>query len=410
MTAISTRRRYPKISLGKDGTWHAWVTVGTKPNGRPDQRHVNRRTEAEAEQRVDELLEQTRSNAVVVPGRAMTVASWLDLYLDTVAPRRCDPSTVTDYRSKCTHWVVPVIGRTRLDQLRPEQLDDVYLKMQRAGKADGSILKTHRILSRALEVAYRRSLVSRNVAKLIDSPTARPVEQSPLTQAEATAVLHAAAGRRGAARWSVALAMGLRQGEALGMRWSYVDFDRGELKVWWQLRRRAFVHGCGGACGRQRGGNCPQRHLPLRSGEHVLVDGYLLKEPKGKGRRMIPLPTELVEQLRAHRAGQQIDRVLADSLWTEHDLVFSTDRGAPIDPSDDYRMWKALLAAAGVRDARVHDARHTAATLLLAQGVDIRTVQEILGHSDVRVTQGYAHVSSDMARAAMQGMGASLLG
>jgi integrase len=405
------RNRYPTVSKGTDGQWHAYVTVGTKGNGRPDQRHVKRATRAEVEDRVDELLDQCRAGAVVKPGRGTTVEQWLTTYLDTVAPRRCDPSTVYDYRSKLRNWVFPVIGGTRVDRLKPDQLDDVYLRMARAGKADSSILKTHRILSRALEIAYRRGLVPRNVAKLIDAPTSKRVEITPLTEEEALAVLDAAAEgrRRNVARWSVGLALGLRQGEALGLRWPYVDLDAGEIRVWWQLHRRSFEHGCGGSCGKRRGGNCPARVLPLRSGEQVVHGGLILKEPKGKSKRTIPIPAELVAALVAHKEVQGLERQFAGGAYARHGFVFAHADGRPLDPGDDFDDWKGLLAAAGVRDARVHDGRHTAATLLLAQGVRAEVVQELLGHSDIRVTRGYSHVASAMARAATDGMGAALL-
>lgn len=407
---MSRRRNLPTARLGEDGQWHAWVTVGTKPNGRPDQRHVKRATREEAEDRVDELLDQKRAGAVVKPGRAQTVEQWLTTYLDTVAPRRCDPTTVYDYRSKLKNWVIPVVGRIRVDRLTPEHLDDIYLKMQRAGKADSSILKVHRIMTRALEIAYRRGIVPRNVAKLIDAPTAKRIEILPLTEAEAVAVLNTATAtrRRNAARWSVGLALGLRQGEALGLRWPYVDLDAGEIRVWWQLHRRAQEHGCGGTCGRKRGGNCPQKQLPLRSGEVVVEGGLILKEPKGKSRRTIPIPKELVTVLQAHREVQDLERQYAGAAYLKHDFVFAHPDGRPLDPGDDYDDWKDLLAAAGVREARVHDGRHTAATLLLAQGVPLEVVQELLGHSDIRVTRGYSHVASAMARDATDRMGRAL--
>ena len=403
------RRRRPSITRGSDGLWHAWVTVGTKPNGRPDQRHVKRATREEVEERVEELLEQARTGKVVRPGRAPTVQQWLTTYLETVAPRRCDPSTVHGYASKMRNYVYPVIGNVRLDRLTPEHLDAVYLAMSRAGRADATVLQVHRILSRALEVAFRRGMTPRNVAKLIDSPTAKRAEIKPLTEDEAVRVLRATAGMRNAARWSVGLALGLRQGEALGLRWEYVDLDAGVLHVRWQLHRRAHEHGCGGTCGRRRGGNCPQKVLRLRSGEIHLEGGLILKAPKGKGQRTVPIPPELVDQLREHREVQELERMMAEGAYANHGLVFAEPDGSPIDPSRDWAEWKGLLAKAGVRDARVHDGRHTAATLLLAQGVDVRVVQEILGHSSVTVTEGYAHVVSAMAREATQRIGSSLL-
>lgn len=411
---MARRRDYPKITQKADGKCHAWVTVGTKPNGRPDQRHIKRDTIEEVEERIDELLDQKKAGAVVKPGRAVTVEQWLTTYLETVAPRRCDPTTIYDYRSKMRTWVYPVVGKVRADRLAPDQLDDVYLRMQRAGKADSTILKVHRILTRALEIAYRRGIVPRNVAKLIDAPTAKKIEILPLTEAEAVAVLDTATAsrRRNTARWSVGLALGLRQGEALGLRWPYVDLEAREIRVWWQLHRRSFQHGCGTppTCGRRRGGNCPDRVLPLRSGERQIDGtGLILKEPKGKSKRTIPIPVELVDALKDHREVQELERQYAEAAYLKHGFVFAHADGRPLDPGDDYDDWKDLLTASGVRDARVHDGRHTAATLLLAQGVALEVVQEILGHSDIRVTRGYSHVASAMARDATERMGRSLL-
>ncbi|MBA3741628.1 site-specific integrase [Sporichthya sp.] len=108
------------------------------------------------------------------------------------------------------------------------------------------------------------------------------------------------------------------------------------------------------------------------------------------------------------RAAQAAERLIAGDTWTDLDLVFAQPNGRPIQPRADWEAWKALLARAGVRDARLHDARHTAATLLLEQGVDIRVVQEILGHSTLAVTKRYTHVTDTLARDAAERMGRAL--
>lgn len=123
---------------------------------------------------------------------------------------------------------------------------------------------------------------------------------------------------------------------------------------------------------------------------------------------MVTIPPELVPLLRAHRAVQLAERLHAGSVWEDHDLLFAQANGRPIDPRDDWEEWKTVLRAAGVRDARVHDGRHTAGALLIEQGVHVRVVQEILGHSDIRVTQRYTHVSSTAAHDAASRMGAVL--
>ena len=118
----------------------------------------------------------------------------------------------------------------------------------------------------------------------------------------------------------------------------------------------------------------------------------------------------LLELLREHRKRQAADRLKAGSSWTDHDLVFATRHGSPIERTEDWRAWKAILRQAHVRDARVHDARHTAATLLIEQGVHIRVVQEILGHTRVTTTERYTHVATLQMKDASERMDQALWG
>ncbi len=157
--------------------------------------------------------------------------------------------------------------------------------------------------------------------------------------------------------------------------------DAGTVTVRQALQRRPWQHGCGDdPCGRKRGGNCPKRH----------GGGFVIVRPKSRaGRRTITLPPPLVTALRAHRERQDADRATAGNLWdNKHGLVFTRTDGHPIDPAADWREWKTLAKAAGVAAARLHDARHTAASLLLAQGVPARVAMEILGHSQIGLTLG----------------------
>ncbi len=213
----------------------------------------------------------------------------------------------------------------------------------------------------------------------------------------------------------MALALGLRQGEALGLRWQYVNFEAATLTVRWQLQRLAWQHGCADphACGIQRhDGNCPAdciahaRACPQRTG-----GGLVLTELKtAKSRRTIALPAALVQALKAHRAAQLAERMAAGSRWHDGDFVWCQANGRPIGAHADWDDWKALLKAAKVRDARLHDARHTAATLLLAQGVDQRVVMEILGHSQISMTTRYTHVLPQVMTDAADRIGQALWG
>jgi integrase len=423
-----------------DGLWHGYVTMGVKDDGSPDRRHRTGKTEAEVTRKVQDLEAKRDANKVDRPGRAPIVEAWMRTYLDDIAARDLEPNTLQSYWSDTRNWIIPYLGKHRLDRLQPEHLDKLYSRMYAEGKAASHVLKVHRILSRALEIAVRREKVGRNVAKLIDAPGSNETEIEPLTQAEARRILVAAEDRRNGARWTVGLSLGLRQGEALGLRWKYIDLDGGSVRVWWQLSRLKWMHGCEDvtACteGKHRRAcpkNCPkakrkagrphtcvkadaERLCPKNCDRHASTcskrtgGGLVFRKPKGKSRRTVPLPAELVPILRAHRTRQKTERLAAANIWDDHDLLFCQPNGKPIDPRDDWDDWKAILAAAEVRDARVHDGRHTAGTLLIEQGVHVRTVQEILGHSDIRLTQRYTHVATPMAEDGMQRMGRALWG
>lgn len=177
------------------------------------------------------------------------------------------------------------------------------------------------------------------------------------------------------------MALGLRQGEALGLKWSDIDFDGGTLTV-----RRALQ--------RLRG------------------KGLVFVEPKSRaGRRTIVLPASLRRALMAHQDAQSAERAELEEVWQDNDLVFCQHDGKPIDPGADYKAWKRLLVRAEIRDARLHDARHTAATLLLLQGVPARVAMQILGHSQISLTLGtYSHVVPELATEAALRMEHALWG
>jgi integrase len=193
--------------------------------------------------------------------------------------------------------------------------------------------------------------------------------------------LAAARGSRLEARWIVGLSLGLRQGEVLGLWWEDVDLDAATLRV-----NRQFV--------RSRRKDAPREFAPLKT---------------RRSRRVLALPTPLVAALSTHREAQRQERVGA--RWADPRVVFATPTGTPIDHRADARAYADLLDRAGVRRARLHDLRHTAATLLLAQGVPARVVMEMFGHSQISLTMNtYSHVSPTMLGEAARSMEAALWG
>jgi integrase len=430
-----------------DGLWHGRVTMGTTNDGSPDRRHRKAKTEAEVTRKVRELEAKRDAGKADKPGRVPTVAEWMATYLDTICERLVSsgtmaPRTLDDYRSKTRLWIAPLLGQHRLDRLLPENLDAAYQQMFDAGLSSSTVLKVHRILSRALTVAMRRSAATSRRSSTRPRRTTPEIEA--FTQEEARQILKAAADRRNGARWSVALALGIRQGEALGLRWSYIDLETGMIKAWFQIQRSNWRHGCDdpNKCGekwhrapcpkncmrhrhapecvgncKKRSHQCPKmtcgpktctshaRHCPQRKG-----GGVTFRPRKGKSKLSLQCPPELLPILRAHGKAQKIERLKAGAAWEDNDLVFATPTGRPIAREGDWQEWKDLLKAASVRNGRLHDARHTAGTLLIEQGVHIRVVQEILGHARVTTTEKYTHVASPQVRDASKRIGSALWG
>ena len=199
-------------------------------------------------------------------------------------------------------------------------------------------------------------------------------------------LLEAAARRRNGARWALALALGLRQGEALGLTWDDVDLEKGTIRIHQSRLRPNYAHGCGGACG-ETPGCCPQR---------VNTRAATGRVKSKAGRRTIGLPPQLVALLQAHRAEQEQERASAREIWHGESWVFATPDGQPLIPNTDYREWKRLLKEAGLREARLHDARHTAATVLLVLRQPTPTVMSLMGWSSESMAARYQHVTDAM--------------
>lgn len=378
------------IYLGTDGQWHGWVTVGTKDNGRPDRRHRRGKTQKAVADKVRELERQRDDGKVRKAGQAWTVEQWLRHWLDTiVAPPAITENAFIAYDVAVRVHLIPGIGAHRLDKLEPEHLERLYRKKVAGGAKPGRVHQIHRTIRAALNEAKRRKHIAENPAVLARAPQPEDEEVEPCTVDEVQQILNAANKGRNAARWAIALALGLRQGEVLGLRWSDVDLDAGTLVVMRSRLRPKWRHGCVVPCGRKHGGHCPHR---------VALRPETSKTKSRAGKRGIGLPDPLVDLLRAHQRHQGRERVDACELWEDTGYVFTTPTGQPLNPRTDYTNWKRLLDRAGVPERRLHDARHTAATVLLLLGVNQRTVMSIMGWSSTAMAARYQHVVDAVRR------------
>lgn len=387
-----TRRRAPNgaSSIYQDakGYWHGRVTVGTREDGLPDRRHVGGKTRAKVVERVRQLEKLRDSGRVPAPGKPWTVETWLDHWLNRIAKPSLRGTSFAAYRTAVEKHLVPAIGKHRLDRLQPEHLERLYQRMIEGGARPGTAHQVHRTARTAFGEAERRGHIPRNPAALAKPPRVQPDPIEPWGIDEVRRILGAASGSRNAARWAVALALGLRQGEALALRWTDIDLDEGMIRIRATRVRPTYKHGCGSSCGRSAG-LCPSR---------VLTSPVVGDTKSRAGKRVIGLPDELVTLLKEHKERQESERQQAAQLWHAGDWVFASPTGVPLNPNTDYHNWKALLRRAGVREGRLHDARHTAATVLLVLGVPERTVMGIMGWASTSMAARYQHVTDPIRR------------
>ncbi len=218
-----------------------------------------------------------------------------------------------------------------------------------------------------------------NARKIPRTGTPRPRRFEPLTADEARQLLTTAQGHRLHALFELALHTGLRKGELLGLRWEDLDLDAGTAAIRRTLQRTA----AGGLT-----------TLPTKT---------------RASKRRIALPARCVHSLKLHREQQQREREAADTSWQPSEHVFTTTRGGPIDPTNLSRAFNTLLRKAGLRRIRFHDLRHSTATLLLEQGVELVVIKELLGHAHIGVTATvYAHVRLRLQRDAIDTLDAAL--
>lgn len=386
------------IYLGTDGYWHGRVTVGVRDDGSPDRRHTMSKNKTKVVAKVKELEDKRDQGSVPKAGQNWTFGKWLEHWLENVSKPSVRQRSYEAYENAVRKHLIPGLGKHRLQKLEPEHLESLYRRMIENGSSPGNAHQVHRTAKTALGVARKRGHVSRNVAELAKPPRVEPDEVEPLTVPEVQRILEAARERRNSARWAVALALGLRQGEVLGLKWSDVDLDGNTLRVRVSRQRPRYAHGCGGSCGKSPG-KCPQR---------VQTNADISETKSRAGRRVVGLPDELVQLLKLHQEEQDREREHACQLWEEGGWVFTTETGHPVNPQTDYHAWRALLKRAGVRRARLHDARHTAATVLLVLGVPERTVMAIMGWSSTAMAARYQHVTDPIRLDVAQRVGVLL--
>ena len=286
------------------------------------------------------------------------------------------PESYRRYEDLTRLHIVPELGATLLGRLTAQQVQAAYGRRLASGLSPTTVGLIHGVLHKAIRQAVQWGLVARNVTEMVKPPRRSTPEMRVLSPVQARQLLEAVVGDRHEALYILAVTCGLRLGELQALRWREIDIDARRLRVTATLQ--AMVNG-----------------IPV------------LGEPKtARGRREIRLPEMVVGPLRQLRAAQLVERLQSGSEWEDYDLVFTNGRGRPVDGNNfRARRFGPLLASVGLPAIRFHDLRHTAATLLMGEGVPIKVASELLGHADVTTTlRTYSHVLPNMQQEAASTM------
>lgn len=339
-----------RVKVGEQWYWRGQVQAGHYPSGKRRYVTVTRRTQREVKAEMDAL--RRRAGAGVV-GRDQTVTELLDEWIDVKAPSLA-PKTLREYRRR-RDAIDAEIGRKQLRKLRARDVRDMMRSFAAKGVAPNTQNHNKSTLSSALAWAVDEQRIERNVAGNVGGAKVGPKLDDGLDKAEADAVLAAARDDRLYALLYLSLTLGLRQGEALNLRWADVDLEAGEIRVD-QSKTRA-------------------------------------------GERSLPLVASTHDAMREHRKRQAQDRLEAGPRWRDHDLVFCEADGTPITPRDLTRWWHAVQSRGGVERRRWHALRHSAAGRMLDAGVPMELVSVVLGHAGIALTADvYARWSKDAKR------------
>jgi len=349
----------------KDGGWCAQYTVNTG-EGRK-RKTIYGKTRQEVATKLAKALSD-REGGLTFDSENLKLNEYLKRWLKDSVKGSVRDITYRDYEHLVRNHIIPALGNIKLKALTPTHIRGLYRSKSDAGLSPRTVQYVHVTLHKALKQAVNDGLIPRNVTEAVKPPQLRREEIKPLMVEQVKLLLEAVGRDRFEALYVIAVSAGLRQGELLGLRWEDVNLERKTLQV-----RRTLL-------GSKKGN--PVFGVPKTA----------------KGKRSVRLTDMAVQALQRHRELQIEERQRLDGLWQEHDLVFTTQIGTPVNRHNLInRSFKPLLKRVGLPEGRFHDLRHTCATLMLCAGVHPKVVQELLGHASVTITlDTYSHVVPDM--------------
>ena len=361
----------------KDGRWLGQVSLGYDADGKRIRKSFSGKTRKEVADKIAAALHEVTTGTYIEP-TTITLGEWLDRWMTSYKKAQLKQSTYESYDSMIETYIKPVLGDVPMAKLQGPMLQDFYNEQLESGRrktkgglSNRTVRYLHSIIRQALQKAVKENMLPRNPADTTNPPVAKSGQVEPLTKDQLLTFFETAKDDRLYAAYVLAATTGLRRGELLGLCWDCVDLKGGVITVQRQL-------------------------LALEDGP-TMDDGTKSK----RGRRSIALTDDATRELKAHRKRQAQEMLLIGEAYQKNNLVFAEADGTYLDPREFTKHFQRLLKQAGLPKVRLHDLRHTHASLLLARGVHPKVVQERLGHSSITMTLDlYSHLTPGLDEAA----------
>lgn len=357
------------IHKRENGTWRAQISIEGKRLG------FSGKTRKECSDWLNQTLRQMEVG-LTFQGANTILKDYMKEWVKSVRSS-LRLTTWVQYDQIIRDYIIPGLGSIKIKDLRPGQIQEFYNRSVDTGVGLRTVQVTHAVLHRALNQAVKLGMLSRNPASVTDPPKVKQKEMMFYDEYQVHKLLIASqvSDERYFALYKLAVTTGMRQAELLGLKWQDVDWGRGTVKVLRQLKR-------------EKG------------------KGLVFGQPKTqRGVRTIKLGNLTVDILSQHRRQQLEERKMAGLRWQENNLIFPSTIGTPTQPTKLLKRFKRLIRDAGLPEIRFHDLRHTAASLMLNNGVPVIVASRVLGHSNPSITLDiYGHLISSMQGAVAEMM------